>query len=383
MKLIHIADLHIGKIVNKFNMIEDQRHILNEIIEIAKEKKVSGIMIAGDVYDKSQPSEGAVKLLDEFLTRLINMNLKVFLISGNHDSAERIGFGNQIFEEKGLHIAGVFNGTIKMVSIEENDLKVNIYLLPFLKPVLVRHFINDLDKPIETYDDAVKTVINDISINEDETNIIVAHQFVTGSGIEPETCDSETVSVGGSDNVDTFAFNQFDYVALGHLHRAQRIGRDTVRYAGSPLKYSDSEANHEKSLTLLTIENNKEINIEEIKLKPLRDLRKIEGPIDEIIEAGRDEQDGEDDYICVTLTDEKKVYDPMGKLREVYPNIMTLRYKVDIDIENLDSKTAASGDVSKKSIIELFEEFFENQNHRKLDEEEKKIMLEICEGMEE
>jgi len=376
MKLLHIADLHIGKRVNEFNMIEDQKYILEQILWITDEEKPDGILIAGDVYDKSQPSAEAVELLDEFLTKLTAFGQPVFMISGNHDSPERLSFGSRIMQKNGLYIAGVFDGVLQKVSLEDEHGIVNIYLLPFLKPVMVKPFFEGL---IESYDEAVRAVISTAEINEQERNILLAHQFVVNGTQQPERSESESLSVGGLDNVDVSAFEAFDYVALGHLHRPQRIGRDTVRYAGSPLKYSFSEARHQKSATLLELGVKGELSIQQLPLIPLHDLREIKGPIAELLRMGREEPESAEDYIHATLTDEEEIYDAIGRLRQVYPNLMVLDFENSRIGQAVFSQIAASSDVAGKSPMDLFAAFYQMQNNNELTPEQVQVMERIFE----
>lgn len=376
MKLLHIADLHIGKRVNEFNMIDDQKYILEQILRITDEEKPDGILIAGDVYDKSQPSAEAVELLDEFLTKLTALGQPVFMISGNHDSPERLSFGSRIMQKNGLYIAGVFDGVLQKVSLEDKHGIVNIYLLPFLKPAMVKPFF---EQPIESYDQAVRAVISAVEINEQERNILLAHQFVMSGAQQPERSESESLSVGGLDNVDVSAFESFDYVALGHLHRPQRIGRDTVRYAGSPLKYSFSEARHEKSVTLLELGAKDELSIHQLPLIPLHDLREIKGPIAELLRIGREEPENAGDYIHATLTDEKEVYDAIGQLRQVYPNLMVLDFENSRTGQAILSQIADSGDIAGKSPMHLFAAFYQMQNNNELTPEQIHVMERIFE----
>jgi exonuclease SbcD len=402
MKLLHLADLHIGKRVNEFSMIPDQKYILEQILKITKEEKPDAILIAGDVYDKSQPSAEAVELLDGFLTRLTAMGQPIFIISGNHDSPERLSFGRKIMEKTGLHIAGTFDGSMQKVSLEDAHGPVHIYMLPFLKPAMVRPFF---EEEIESYDQAVAAVISAANINSKERNVLIAHQFVVSGALQPERSESEALSVGGLDSVDASNFSNFDYVALGHLHRAQRMGRDTLRYAGSPLKYSFSEVLHKKSATFIELgAKGEEIAIHELPLEPLRDLREIKGPIKELIRVGREEglgtaesssevqseegQGGElqdepnqerasQDYIRAILTDEEEIYDALGQLRQVYPNLMALELENSRTIQQNTTSLAASGDMAAKSPLELFAEFYEEQNNNELTPEQRLIMEEI------
>lgn len=375
MKLLHISDLHIGKRVNEFNMIEDQEYILEQILKIIEENKPDSILIAGDIYDKSQPSAEAVELLDEFLTELSALELPVFMISGNHDSPERLNFGSRIMKKSGLHIAGVFDGALQRVSLEDEHGPVNIYLLPFLKPAMVKPYT---EEPAESYDEAVRAVISAAGINTSERNILLAHQFVVDGPLQPQRSESESVSAGGLDSVDVSAFDAFDYVALGHLHRPQSIGRDTVRYAGSPLKYSFSEARHQKAATFVELGEKGEIAIGKRPLIPLRDLREIKGPIAELLRTGKEEPENAEDYIHAILTDEEEIYDAIGQLREVYPNLMAL------DFDNsrtraMSSQTAASGDVAIRRPMDLFAEFYQIQNNSELNPEQTGFMERIFE----
>ncbi|CUX27292.1 exonuclease SbcCD subunit D [Clostridium sp. C105KSO13] len=376
MKLLHLADLHIGKRVNEFNMLSDQAYILDQILQIAVEEEPNGILVAGDVYDKSQPSAEAVELLDEFLTKLTALGQPVFMISGNHDSPERLSFGSQILQKNGLYIAGTFDGSLKKISLEDEYGMVNIYLLPFLKPAKVNPFF---EQTLESYDEAVRAVISAADIHEQERNILVTHHFVVDGSRQPERSDSENVSVGGVDNVDVSAFEVFDYVALGHLHRAQNIGQDNVRYAGSPLKYSFSEARHQKSATLLELGKKEELSIRQIPLIPLHDLREIKGPIDELLRVGRENPDNAEDYMHVTLTDEEEIYDAIGQLRQVYPNLMVLDFENSRTAQAVAAQLAVSGDIAKKSPMDLFADFYQMQNNNELTLEQVQVLERIFE----
>ncbi len=376
MKLLHIADLHIGKRVNEFNMIEDQKYILEQILQMTSKEKPDGVLIAGDVYDKSQPSAESVELLDEFLTKLTALEQPVFMISGNHDSPERLSFGSRIMEKNGLHIAGVFDGSLQKVSLEDEYGPFNIYLLPFLKPAMVKPYF---EQPIESYDEAARAVISAAKFNTQERNILLAHQFVVNGAQQPERSESESLSVGGLDSVDVSAFDAFDYVALGHLHRPQRIGQDTVRYAGSPLKYSFSEARHQKSATLLKFGAKGQIEIRQLPLIPLHDLREIKGPIAELLRIGREETKSAKDYIHATLTDEEEIYDAIGQLRQVYHKLMVLDFENSRCRQAVFSQLAASRDVARNSPMELFLEFYQIQNNNELTPEQVQVMERIFE----
>lgn len=375
--LLHIADLHIGKRVNGFNMIRDQEYILKQILGMVSGQKPDAVLIAGDVYDKGQPSAEAVELLDDFLTELTGLVQAVFMISGNHDSPERLGFGSRIMEKNGLYIAGVFDGTLPKIVLQDEYGPVNIYLLPFIKPAVVKPFI---EEPLETYDEAVRAVMARAKVNEKERNVILAHQFVTAGTQQPERCDSESISVGGLDNVDVSAFGAFDYVALGHLHRPQKIGGDSIRYAGSPIKYSFSEARQQKSAVFIELgAKGSEPAISLLPLVPLRDLREIKGPIAELLRMGRKEIKGADDYIRAILTDEEEIYDALGQLRQVYPNLMLLEFENSRSGATAFSEIAASSDIVEKSPLDLFAAFYQTQNNSELSPEQIRVMERIFE----
>jgi exonuclease SbcD len=376
MKLLHISDLHIGKRVNEYNMLEDQQFILSQILCTVEQEKPSAILIAGDVYDKSQPSAEAVELLDEFLTTLIAFGQPVFMISGNHDSPERLGFGSRIMKNNGLHIAGVFDGTMHIETLTDEFGPVNIYLLPFIKPALVRPYF---EQNIESFTDAVQAVITEANIDINERNILVSHQFVTNGAQQPVRSDSESISVGGLDNVDTFVFDGFDYVALGHLHGPQGVGIETIRYAGSPLKYSFSESRQNKSVTILELGAKGNIEIRLIPLTPLHDMREIKGPIAELMRAGAEDAIGAQDYIHAIITDEEEIYDAIGQLRQIYPNIMNIDFENSRTFQLVASRSAAFGDVAQKSPMELFSEFYQNQNNCEMTPEQIQVMQKIFE----
>ncbi len=376
MKLLHIADLHIGKRVNEYSMLDDQLHILEQIIDIAIEEKTEGILIAGDIYDKSLPPAEAVELLDDFLTKLIKAGQAVFLISGNHDSPERIGFGSRIMERNRLFISGVFDGKLNKVTMEDNHGELNIYMLPFIKPAMLRPFF---DEQPESYDTAVKLVLSNENVNTNVRNIIISHQFVINGTQEPERSDSEHISVGGMDQVDSKVFDDFDYVALGHLHRPQCIGKDTIRYAGSPLKYSFSEAIHHKSVTLIELREKGDFTISTRPLKPLRDLREIKGPIDQLLRIGKEEETGQADYMHITLTDEAEIYDAVGRLRQVYPNLMILDFENSRTNQGANCYLAATLEADTKTPMELFEEFYQIQNNIELSLDQMNILMKVME----
>lgn len=365
MKFIHISDLHIGKRLNEYSLIEDQRYILDEIVRIINENAPDAVFIAGDVYDKSVPSAEAVSLLDEFLGKLAQTDAKIFIISGNHDSAERIAYGGEAFKRQGIYISPVFDGNMSKIELDDEYGKVNIYLLPFIKPVHVKKYFEE----VETYTDAVEAVIKSAEVNTAERNVIVAHQFVTGA----ERRDSEDVNVGGLDNVEGYVFESFDYAALGHIHKNQKIGRETVRYSGTPLKYSASEANDKKCVILGEIKEKGIVELKEIPLVPIRDFVRIKGKIDDILKS-----ENTKDYVHITLTDENTVVDAYGKLKSNYPNMTELVFE-----RNAKTDLNAGSVRLDKTPEEQFGDFFEFVNGKKLSDEQIKTVTDLFKSIKE
>ncbi len=374
LKLIHLSDLHLGKRVNEFSMLEDQKYILLEILGIIEAEKPDGVIIAGDVYDKSIPPAEAVALLDDFLVRLSGMGTEVFMISGNHDSAERIAFGGRLMEHSGIHLSPVFNGDIApCVLKKDGEAEARIWMLPFVKPIDVRHAYPE--EEIADYTGAVRAVIRRMDIDPSVRNVLVAHQFVTGA----VRSESEDVSVGGLDNVDASVFEGFDYVALGHIHGPQHIGRETVRYCGTPLKYSFSEKDHHKSVTVVTLGEKTEVRT--VPLVPRHEMREIRGTYDELTLMKNYEGTATDDYLRVVLTDEEDVPDAMARLRTVYPNIMKVEY--DNQRTRASSEIGAAEEIEKKSGIELFDEFYTRQNGQPLSAEQRAFAQGVLESLKE
>ena len=365
MRFLHLSDLHLGKRVNEFSMLEDQAYILKEILNIIDEQKVEAVLIAGDVYDKVIPSAEAVRLLDDFLTRLAARELPVFLISGNHDSAERVAFGSRLMSSRQIYLSPVFESDVEPVTISDRYGEIHIYMLPFVKPSLVKRVYPE--EEIITYQDAVNAAVQHMQIDTDKRNVLLAHQFVTGAA----RCDSEELSVGGVDDVDASVFDGFDYVALGHLHGPQKIGKETVRYSGTPLKYSFSEANQKKAAVIVDVEEKGKINIQQIPLMPKHDMREIRGTYLEVTALDFYKDMKTDDYLHITLTDEEDVPDAIGKLRTIYPNIMKLSY------DNLRTRAAVTvrgtAEVEEKSPMELLKEFYELQNNQPMTDEQEEI----------
>ena len=372
MKLIHLSDLHLGKRVNEFSMIDDQRHVLDQILRVIDAERPDAVLIAGDVYDKPVPTAEAVALLDWFLVELSGRQLQVFVISGNHDSAERMAFGGRLMEQSGVHLAPVYDGTVARWTLTDEHGPVHLYLLPFVKPVHVRRCFPE--REIETYTDAVAAAVEAMDVDPAARNVLVTHQFVTGAA----RCESEEVSVGGADNVDASVFDGFDYVALGHLHGPQTVGRETVRYCGTPLKYSFSEAHHKKSVTVVELGEKGTVTVRTVPLTPRRDLAELRGAYEEVTRRDFYEGNGyQDSYVHITLTDEEDVPDALGKLRLIYPYLMKLDY------DNQRTHAAGvgdeGGDLQRKSPMELLEEFYELQNGQPMGQEQRQFARQLME----
>lgn len=366
MKIMHLSDLHIGKKVNEYSMLQDQIYILKEILQIIDDEKVETVIIAGDVYDRSLPPNEALELFDEFLYQLSSRNVNVFVISGNHDSPERISYGGRMMTENKIFLSPVYDGNVKPITLNDDYGEVNFYLLPFVRPVDIRRYFPD--ENIENYTDAVKVAIDNMNVDFNERNILVTHQFVTGA----ELSESEDIIVGGTDNVSGEVFDGFDYVALGHIHREQTVGKDNIRYCGTPLKYSFSEAKHIKSVTILDFNDKGNIEYSKIPLTPLRDMREIRGTYYELTLKSNYESTNTEDYLHITLTDEEDIPDAIGKLRSIYPNIMKLDY------DNLRTRGSGTVDaienIESKSPFELFADLFKQQNNQDMSEEQEEIM---------
>lgn len=387
MKLLHLADLHIGKRVYEYSMLEEQKHVLKQAFRMVKEHGADAVLIAGDVYDKSIPTVEGVKLFDTFLTALKEKQVPVFIISGNHDSAERLSFGRHLFENAEIYLSGTYEEEILKKTLTDEYGAVDIYLLPFLKPQQI-DVAEGEEKP-QDYTEAIRFVLNKLNINKNNRNVLLAHQFVGGGNTDPERTDSETRSVGGVDMVDYHVFEDFDYVALGHLHGAQHVGRETVRYSGSPVKYSFSEARQVKSATLITLGKKEEgaapdtfISIEKIPFTPLHDMREIKGTLKQITASEVLAECDCRDYVHITLTDDEEIYDVFGKLRAVYPNLMALDF--DNARTRAEGAVTLTGEVMKeKSVPELFGEFFRQQTGNTLTPMQEQILKDIMEDKSE
>lgn len=369
MKLIHTSDLHLGKRIYEYSMLEDQEFILKRIISIIDIEKPDGIIIAGDIYDKSIPSAEAVQLFDDFLVQLAKRRLEVFVISGNHDSPERIAFGARIMDVSGIHMSPVYSGEVSSFILKDEYGPVNIFMLPFIKPPQVRRFFGE---GVSTYTDAIRAAISGMKIEPKERNVLVTHQFVTGA----RRSESEEISVGGTDNVDAYVFAPFDYVALGHIHSPQNCGSEKIRYCGTPLKYSFSEAKDQKSLTVVELHEKGSVSHRTIPLMPKRELVELKGSYEDLtLKAFYENTTWQEDYTHISLTDEEDIPDAIGKLRTVYHHLM----KLDYDNKRTRSNQEISGAeaVEAKTPFELFDEFYEMQNNQPMSEEQSDYMRDL------
>ena len=375
MKLIHLSDLHLGKRVCEMSMLEDQEYILREILGIVEDTRPDALLISGDVYDKSVPSAEAVTVFDDFLCRLAARKLPVLIISGNHDSPERLSFGGRLMEGSGIHISPVYDGTVRPITLRDDFGEVHFWLLPFLKPVHVRQFFPE--ENIESYTDACAAAVAHMPLNKEERNVILVHQFVTGA----ETCGSEELSVGGTDNVDASVFADFDYVALGHIHRPQNGGSNKIRYCGTPLKYSLSEVDHLKSVTLVELGAKGELRLELIPLHPKRDLREIRGTFAQLTDMDYYKNTAAEDYLHIILTDEEDIPEAGGKLRAIYPNYLHISY--DNTRTRTDQVVDCAENVQRKSKLELFDELYRLQNNQPMSDTQRAFLQELIDAMEE
>ena len=373
MKLIHLSDLHFGKRVNEISMIDDQEYILHQILQIIEVEKADAVLIAGDVYDKSVPSAEAVTLFDDFLCELAQRKVPTLIISGNHDSPERLAFGGRLMEGCGIHISPVYDGSVTNVTLKDEHGDVVFWLLPFIKPAHVKRYFPDAG--IESYTDACRAAVEHMGIDTSVRNVLLTHQFVTGAS----TCESEEISVGGTDNVDASVFADFDYVALGHIHGPQNISSNKIRYCGTPLKYSFSEERHHKSVTIVKLGAKGELELELRPLTPKHDLRSIRGTFAELTDKAFYMNTATDDYLQVILTDEEDVPEAIGKLRMIYPNMMKLTY--DNTRTRVNQIIDGAMDVQRKSPLELFDELYELQNNQPMSEEQRNFTLELIESI--
>lgn len=371
MRFIHLGDLHIGRSLGEFSLIDDQRYMLDQILDIIRDKEIDAVLIAGDVYDRALPSEAAVSLLDRFISRLSDSGAETFIISGNHDSEDRLRYGKELFAGRGIHIASGFEGRLERCELEDEFGRLNVYMLPFIKASQVRHFYPD--EEISTYDDAVRLVLDRADIDYSSRNIIAAHQFVT-AGMDPLLAGSEGASVqsvGLVEKIGADIFRDFDYAALGHLHSPQRIGYDHVRYSGSLLKYSLSEAGSDKSVPVVTIKEKGDVDVELVPLRPRRDLRHITGEMKRLLSS--ENLSDTDDYMYVTLTDEEMIDDAMSIVRQYYPNTVRIEYRNSHtrEIEGFSTSEASEN----KTFDELISDFYRMMYGQDISSEELEIMM--------
>lgn len=389
MRIVHTSDWHIGKIVNEYSMIEDQKYFLDKLVELLRKEEAEALIIAGDIYDRSVPPAEAVELLDKILSKIVlELKIPILAIAGNHDSAERLSFGNKLLSDKGLYIEGDFNGEVKKVTLEDQAGKVNFYLLPYIDPAQARVLYDNPE--IKTHNDMMREIVSRIeqTLDINERNILIAHGYVSYSYEDKEhrggleVCDSERpLSIGGTDLVDGSIFEKFDYVALGHIHGPQKVGSNKIRYAGSLLKYSISEWKQKKSIPVVEIDQDKNLKVELLEIKPMRDLRVIRGPLDELLMRTNHEGTNLNDYIFAEITDEGEILDAISKLRAVFPNIMGLRM-VNSSLGSENSKTAAGDNFREKSLAELFGEFYINLKGKEMDSARNSEIIKILEELE-
>lgn len=371
MKFAHLSDLHLGKYLNQYSLMEDQEYILKQIIQRVREQDVDVVLISGDIYDRAVPPGEAVALFDDFLSELAEDQRKVCIISGNHDSPERIAFASRLIAASGVYLSPVYQGEVQPVRLEDSYGPVNIYMLPFIKPVHARHFFPE--EEIHSYTDAVRSAITHMNVDGRERNVLLAHQFVTGAS----RSDSEDISVGGLDNVDADVFDHFDYVALGHLHRAQNVENNRIRYCGTPLKYSFSECKDEKTVTIVELGNKEDILVDTVPLVPLRDMIELEGEFREVVSAPFYENVDTEAFIRLTLTDEREVLDAFSRLRSIYPNLMAMDYK-----KRVVPKDQEAGGTRERTSLhpaDLFGQFYQEMNRQPLWEAQQQYLLEKIE----
>ncbi len=371
MRIVHLSDLHLGKRVNEFSMLEDQAYILSSILRIIDDVEPAAVIVAGDVYDKPVPPAEAVELFDDFLWQLARRKVQVFVVSGNPDSPERIAFASRLIDRSGIHLSPVYNGQVAPISLEDEYGPVFFYMLPFVKPTHVRRYFEEQE--IGSYTDALRVAVDAMAMDKTRRNVLVTHQFVTGA----TRSESEDVSVGGTDNVDASVFDGIDYVALGHIHGPQYVGEPRIRYSGTPLKYSFSEAGHVKSVTVATLGEKGNLQVETIPLTPRHDLRELRGFYSDLVTRANYEGTATDDYLHITLTDEEDIPDVINRLRVIYPNLMKLDY--DNRRTRAGGQIGAAADVASKTPLDLVGELYEQQNGQPLNDEQTRFTLELIE----
>ena len=375
MKMMHIGDLHLGKSLGDFDLKDDQEYMLNQLLNIVDDQSVDAVLIAGDVYDKAIPSEAATRMLDYFLSSLAKRHVYTYMISGNHDSDDRLNYGSSLFETNHIYISTKYEGKLNKQILKKGNEEVDIYLLPFVKASQVRHYLPKAK--IETYDDAVRAIIDSADIDPVRCNVIVAHQFVMGKSEDPALSGSESLgtrSVGTVEKIGYDCFDLFDYAALGHIHSPQQVGRKEVRYSGSPLKYSLSEVNNEKSVSLITVNGNGKVEIELVPLKPMRNMRHLKGKMKDLLDKSN--VTAPQDFIYATLTDEEFINDAMGIFQQVYPNT------VKIDYDNSHTREVEQVDISKiaenRSFADLISDFYRQMYSCEISDEEMQVMREAA-----
>lgn len=371
MKFLHLSDLHLGKRLNEFSLLEDQAFILTQILRITDDEQPNGVLIAGDVYDKAAPSAEAVALFDDFLAQLAARAVPVFVISGNHDSPERIAFGAQLVRRSKVYLSPVYDGQIRPVTLEDEHGPVDVFLLPFLKPMHVRRWFPEAE--IESYTDAIACAVAHMPIDPTRRNVLVTHQFVTGA----VRCESEELTIGGSDNVDAAVFVPFDYVALGHIHSPQNVHDSRVRYCGTPLKYSFSEARQQKSVTVAELAEKGTLTVRTVPLQPQRDLVELRGSFQAVAAREADGAPDSNAYVHITLTDEADIPEAVGKLRAVYPNLMRLDY--DNSRTRGSAEILGAAEVEHRSPLELFDDFYALQNNQPMRGEQRAYLQGLIE----
>ena len=375
MKMMHIGDLHLGKTLGDFDLKDDQEYMLNQLLNIVDDQSVDAVLIAGDVYDKAIPSEAATRMLDYFLSSLAKRHVYTYMISGNHDSDDRLNYGSSLFETNHIYISTKYEGKLNKQILKKGNEEVDIYLLPFVKASQVRHYLPKAK--IETYDDAVRAIIDSADIDPVRCNVIVAHQFVMGKSEDPALSGSESLgtrSVGTVEKIGYDCFDLFDYAALGHIHSPQQVGRKEVRYSGSPLKYSLSEVNNEKSVSLITVNGKGKVEIELVPLKPMRNMRHLKGKMKDLLDKSN--VTAPQDFIYATLTDEEFINDAMGIFQQVYPNT------VKIDYDNSHTREVEQVDISKiaenRSFADLISDFYRQMYSCEISDEEMQVMREAA-----
>ncbi len=379
MKIFHISDLHIGKQLHYYNLREEQEDVLDKIIQAAQLHKPDVLLIAGDVYDKAAPSAEAYEIFDRFLNRLTDLAkwMPVLIIAGNHDNASRLAYASEFLEKSCIYIAAKApeaDEPLKKLTLTDEHGEVDFYLLPFIRPRDVRHIFEE--GVVTSYDTAVAAVLEREQIDYTRRNVLVAHQFFVAGSSEPERCESEQayIAVGGIDSVDIRHVQDFDYVALGHIHGAQRMGADHIRYSGTPLKYSVSEANHHKGITMITMGRKGEsVQIQQLPLKPLHDVKKLQGTLEELLHL---DNAPTEDYVSITLTDEDSLHRPKDQLEEHYQRIMEVRLDNSRVRHKLEQTMASEEHLTP---FEAFQEFYQEMNGQPMSDDELNVLTDVIE----